>query len=425
MAVRPCRVRWLRRLALIGIFPIVVWALVVWLAPTEWARGRIERELTRAVGGPVHVGGLHFGFLGGIYLRKVELFEPDAGRGKAWLTADAVRVDLGLVELAIRGPAVRRVAIDGLRLRVGRREDGTCPLAALLGSTPEAVADEGAGSDLWSETERPPVAVEVTNGSVVVDDAPGPTRLELTELSARATLWSRVFHLERLEARSGGGVIRLALEVERGQVPSFELALGAEGVRLDGSVPPLSYLLPFVNELDADEGGLLSLELELKGQGDEPVEIRRSLVGHGRIRIDPVRLDRSALARELARVVPMPEGMRLGSLSSDFTIEQERITTPGLSFGVGRRKLMLGGSTFFDGRIDYRIESEGLTGDLTGDVGELIRRLPVDATGLLRVDVRGSIEDPSLFVNGQPLGEGSADDPLRELGRKVRERFLR
>lgn len=424
MPCPPCRFLWHRRLALAVLAPVVIWGLIVTAAPTEWARRRIEAELSEAAHCPAQVASVRFLFLGGVRLDGVTLGEPGE-RTPAWLRADHVRVDFGLVSLAIRGPTPRRVAIDGLDLRVGRDADGRFPLAELLRSGPGNHRADLVDPDGASDANRPPIAVQLRRGRIRVEDAPSRSSFAIADLSADATLWPRVIQIERLEGQTSGGALHLAMEIECGPDPAFDLSLRADGLQLDGSVPALALLLPFLGGVDASESGLLAIDFDLKGRGHELKSLRRSLQGRGRVRIDPVRLDRSRLTGELARLIALPETKRLGSLSSEFVIADERVTTPALCLGAGGRKLRLDGSTTFDGAISYQIEAQGLADDLSREVGNLLRRLPTQANGLVRLEVRGTIAEPDLLLNGEPIGDGSTEDPLEELGRVVRERFLR
>jgi hypothetical protein len=93
---------------------------------------------------------------------------------------------------------------------------------------------------------------------------------------------------------------------------------------------------------------------------------------------------------------------------------------------LGAREIRLSGYTTFDGQLAYRMDLDGLSERLAERMPQLFSALALDSTGLLRVEVDGRVEAPVLRVNGKPVGKAAdAEETFREVGRKLKDRFLR
>ncbi|AMV39353.1 AsmA family protein [Planctomyces sp. SH-PL62] len=129
------RCRWFRRLLLIPIgivvAPALLWCLVVLVAPTNWARTHVIAALERSSGRTVHVDKLRVCFGGGLDLENLKIGAPGSASGP-WLDAEKVHVDVSLFQLVRGRLDATALDVDGVKLRVQRRADGTFELADLV-----------------------------------------------------------------------------------------------------------------------------------------------------------------------------------------------------------------------------------------------------------------------------------------------------
>src|SRR5258708_28791570 len=96
---RPCkRLRWMVLLAVL-LLPPLLWALLVSVAPTDWARQRFAARMSAATGRSVQIATVRVGVLGGIYLTGFAGGAPGAAR-RPWLMA--AQADLNNSPLPLR-----------------------------------------------------------------------------------------------------------------------------------------------------------------------------------------------------------------------------------------------------------------------------------------------------------------------------------
>ena len=130
------RWRWYLGL-LVGLIliPPILWVLVVVVAPTGWAKGKVVAILESRSGRRVGLEGLSVRLLGGIRLTNLEIGSPHEV-GTPWLKAADIRLDVGPFQM-IRGRfRPTHVEVDGVDLRILRRADGTVELADLIQPVP-------------------------------------------------------------------------------------------------------------------------------------------------------------------------------------------------------------------------------------------------------------------------------------------------
>src|SRR4051812_20098167 len=134
------RSRCRRRVALaLLLLPPILWATVLAVTPTEWARTRIVAQLGRSTGRSVRLGSLRVGFFGSVYLAGLEIGAPGSG-GDPWLKAPWTRINVSMLQLLAGQVEPSEIELRGLSLRVLRRKDGTLELADLLAARDPAEA---------------------------------------------------------------------------------------------------------------------------------------------------------------------------------------------------------------------------------------------------------------------------------------------
>jgi AsmA protein len=415
------------------VIPPLFWGAVLAVTPTEWARTRIVAGLSRATGRDVQLGSLRLGALGGIHLNGLRIGAPGSA-DDPWLKADATRINVSLLQLLAGQLEPTEIRVDGLTLRVLRKQDGTLELADLVeprrDPRPDAAADPS--------TDAPAIEVRVRNAQITIIDEPSGTRLDLTEVEGLATAQEQVAVIQDWHGLVNGGRFELAASLDRsGSVPGFEGRLRAQGVELGQGTGALAYVVPVVSELGAQGSveGRMDVSLYVRGAGRTHDAVQRSLVGQGTLRLDPVEFDRSRFLAELTRLIELPTSATTGSLKSDFTIQDRRVSTSDLTVVLGNLPIVLAGWTDFDGRLDYRVRTDGLTDRLPGKAREFLAEMAIDAGDLADFRIEGTLDrmdvtsqttlPPTLGAGTPPIRQTLDRNRLRELGRQVRDRVLR
>ncbi|WP_197490844.1 AsmA-like C-terminal region-containing protein [Planctomyces sp. SH-PL62] len=217
--------------------------------------------------------------------------------------------------------------------------------------------------------------------------------------------------------------------------PSFEGQLWADRVVLDDGMAFLRYLVPVLAGATPRIQGDLTMELYLRGDGETRELLSQTLVGNGRILIDPIQLDGTELLSEVEKSsISLPTKSRVGSLRTDFTVKDARITTSKLALNLAKTPIIISGWTDFDGRLDYRMGLEGLAERVPARAKKLLAELELDVDALSSLRLNGTVDDLKVSVLGRGAGIGSPVDDfltppdkqkLKLLGRKLSDKFSR
>jgi AsmA-like C-terminal region len=442
------RLRLKRRHLLWLLLPPAMWALLLAIVPTEWARERLVARLSQATGKKVRLGGLRMGVLGGLRLQDLEIGEPDVVND-AWLRVADLRINLHLVNILFGHCTPSRAEAEGVNLRIHRLADGTLEFGSLLKpavavSTERAPdtqqqltanASGGGGGDGPTKSDGCTIAFEVHKGQVSLIDEPSQTRLEFTDIDSGGTWHPRRAAIERFHSGLNGGEIELVAELDRTTPQAmFEGHARAYGVAFGDGMGALGYLIPVLSQARKSVDGKLEMDLYLRGQGANRDELRRSLVGQGTVTLEPIQLDGSRVVSELVSLVNLPRTGSAGSARSEFTIGNNRVTNKELTLTLGQVPFVMAGWTDFDGRVDYRIRNDGLTKRLPTDARNLLAELPINLDEILSLRIHGTLNDLSVTVDGPPRNPATKDTASRraeervrfkELGRRLRDQILK
>jgi AsmA protein len=413
----------------IALLPVVAWIAIVLAAPTEWARVRLATVLEHASGRSVGLESLSICLGGGVDMVNLKIGAP-GGLADPWLEAGRVHLDLSLLRLLFGAFDATDLEVEHARLRVLRRQDGSLELADLVRSErPDhaSTSDQPAG----------PVSLpfHLRDVQVEVVDEPTRSRVTLSRVNGDGT-WSGGKNVNaNLDGWVNNGKFQLngALDRTPGR-PSFEGQMRAEGVQLDDGLAILLYFVPVLAGTSPNVGGVLKMEMYLRGEGDARDRLRQTLLGHGQIAIDPIDLDGTELLEEVERTVTIPKKNRIASLHSDFSIKGGRVTTRRLTLNMAKAPLVISGWTDFDGRLDYRIGLEGLADRVPSRARELLANLELDLEGLSTLRQSGTVDDLTVTVSSKAQDAGSSIDKLLDrqggerlklIGQELRDRLLR
>ena len=429
------RVRVRRCLLVLMLTPPLVWALVLIVTPTEWARARIVAHMRQATGRSIRLASLKIGALGGILLSDLEIGAP-GGQRDPWLTIRSARIDVSLLQLLAGQIEPTYAHVDGLTLRIQRRQDGRLELADLLPRSPNEASAPDEAPQCRGPTE---MVLKLENARITIDDEPSRTRFELTEVSGHGTCHGRRVSLPELRGKLNGGTFELAVSIDRtGSEPAFETRLRARSVALSADTELVSYVVPVLSPTSAADPTPVSLDLDLYllGHGRTRAAFGQSLVGQGSLKIDPASLNAEELLARLDPLYDFPGNARVSVVKTDFAIRDRRVRSDNLTLVVEQIPIVLTGWTDFDGQVDYRVRTESLTRRrLSKNTRDFLADFSINVQQPAELRVSGTTEAMRVTLDGRPLQPVAGDNGddrrdgdgqrLREIGQRVRDRILR
>lgn len=431
LSPRCCRRRRIIRLAaLVATTPTLLWTALLLVAPTGWARARLESELEEATGRKVAIESIRLGPTGNLRVRGLAVAER-ATPDDPWLRVEEARLDVHLARMLFGCCRPTDVDLDGVDLRVHRLKDGSLEFGDLL-TRPKS--QEPRAVRIAEEANDAKVTLRLAGASVHLIDETSATRVELAGLDGTATWDGRFADVPLLKGGLNGGTFAFALHYDRsGTEPSFQAELRARGIALGGGgIRALGLFAPVVaSEIASDIDGRCDLMLAINDHGASAEALRRNLVGHGSIKLDPIDLAGSRIYAAFKAARQVRHATRIGSVQSHFAIAKERVVTDDLTITVARLPTVLAGWTDFDGRIDYQIKADALDTRLPAEARKFLGELRRDLGELAHLRITGTIDAPEVFagsvdVMGGPRGLKDEDRArLEQAARTLREKYLR
>ncbi len=361
------RWRWYLGL-LVGLIliPPMLWLLVVAIAPTGWAKGKVVGILEYRSGRRVQLEGLSVRFLGGIRLTNLEIGSP-RDLGNPWLKAAEVRLDIGPLQVARGNLRPSRVEVDGADLRVLRRADGSVELADLI----QPISIPTNRTIKWHSKSADHVAFQLRHTTVTVLDEPTQTRLNLQDVEGEGYSEGPRAVVDRLSGTLNGGTFRFAAQLDRtASALSLESQFRADDVNLDNGMNILSYVVPVLAGAPTALQGRLNTDFYIQGQGPSWKALCGSMAGHGVMALDPITLDGAPMVAEISKFADLSNGRRVGSIRTDFVLRDRRITTDHFTMNIAKLPITMSGWTDLDGRLDYQMKIQGLNDRLPDRRGE-------------------------------------------------------
>jgi AsmA protein len=425
------RWRWyVRLLAGLALIPLLLWLVVVAVAPTGWAKRQVVAVLESRSGRSVSLERLSVCPFGGIHLTNLEIGSPH-DTNDPWLKAADLRLDLGLLEIFRGRLQPTRMEVDGVQLRVLRRLDGTVELADLIPPVPGRPTGASAGAS--AQPAR--VVVKIHRARVTLRDEPTETRLLLDDVEGEGSCEGARTIVDHFRGTVNGGPFRFAAQLDRtASALRLEAQFRADGMTVDSGMKVLRYVVPVLAGTSTVLKGRLDADLYVQGRGPTWASLCQSLVGQGRIALDSVDLDGSPLIAELSKLADLSNPKRLASIHTDFLVKDQRMTTDHLALNIARLPITMSGWTDLDGRIEYQMKFAGLAERLPDRARRVLGDLNLDVGALTSLTLRGTLNEMVVQLNGVPIdgnllresGLRREDrEKLRLLGRQLRDRILR
>jgi hypothetical protein len=411
--------------------PPLLWVLVVLVAPTNWARAHVISALERASGRSVRLDELSVCLGGGIALSNLSIGAPGAVNDP-WLQAAAVQIDVSLLQLLRGRFEPTYLQVDGARLRVLRRRDGSLELADLLGSS-----TEGASGGTSEPHRCGPIKLQARLKNLKVDliDEPSQTSLHFDQFDGEGHWEGEGAFAATLAGKLNQGPFQFTVHFDRsGATPSFEGQIRASDVVLDQGMAALRYVVPVLAGAPGELSGRMAMDVYLRGRGETREMLCKSLVGQGNVALDPIALRGTPLLAEIKKVVDLPDREQAGSLRSDFRVQHARVVTERLTLTVGRVPLVATGWTSFDGRLDYQVKLEGTGIRLPERASRFMKELDLDLNTLTSFRLSGSVDQVLVKPNAaEAINRSQVDqlipredqERLKTLGRRFRDKLLR
>ncbi len=411
--------------------PVLLWLLIVLVAPTNWARTHVVAALERASGRSVQLDDLDVCLSGAIELAGLRIGAPQAV-GDPWLDAPRVRIDVSPWQLLCGKFEPSYLEAERATLRVLRRQDGTLELADLV--RPPS-SRNGAASSSPHRCGPSKLKAIIRDARIVLLDQPTQTKLVLEGVEGEGAWEGEGGLVATLAGQMNQGPFQFTAHVDRsGGQPNFEGQFRASDVVLEPGMNALRYLVPVLAGAPGQARGRLALDVYLRGRGATREVLCQSLIGHGRLVLDPVELKGTPLMAEYAKLAQLPEGGSVGSIQSEFEIKDGKVTTDRLTLTAGRVPIILSGWTGFDGRLDYEVKLEKLGERVPDQARKFLSGLDLDLSKLTSLHLEGTVDQVAIRSNAiGPDGRSRLDglltpddrQRLKLLGRQFRDKLLR
>jgi AsmA-like C-terminal region len=424
------RICWLALLIPLGVAltPLVLWVVIVLIAPTNWARSHVVAALERSSGRSVQIDDLDVCLLGGIDLTGLRIGAPGAV-GDPWLKAGRMHIDVSLLQLLCGTFRPTYIEVDGGSLRVLRREDGSFELADLVRSdgTRRSTTDP-------HRCGVSKLKAKLSQLQVVMIDKPTQTQVAFDGVEGEGNWEGEGAFVVTLSGELNEGPFQFTAHLDRSTGdPRFEGEFKTSDVVLDQGMGILRYLVPVLAGAPGQLQGRLALDVYMRGEGRTKESLCKSLVGQGNLVLDPINLDGTPLLTEFNKLMDRSVGEKMGSMRSDFVIQSGRITTDHLDLTLGRFPMAVSGWTDLDGRLDYQVKVDRLPERVEDQARRLLSGLDIDLKSLMRVRLSGDVDHVAITLNPGANGRASLEkllapedrDRLRILGRQLKDKLLR
>jgi AsmA protein len=418
--------------------PMLLWVAIVIAAPTSWARNQFARAIEKSTGRSVHVEALSVCLLGGLNMTNLEIGAPGS-IDDPWLHVGELNLDLSPFSVLRGHLRPGQLDVNDMSLRILRRPDGTLELSDLVrpethptGAT-KGKPDCCALGVCLTGTHRLHVGIHHANVEVI--DRLNDTDYKIEDVDGELTFEGKTSGTLAINGRLNGGTFQLSGRFDKTmKQPSFDMLVAATDVSLDDDLRGLRYVIPVLSGEQSRYEGKLSGQVAFQARGSDVATLSKSLRGRGFVSLAPIRLHGSSLLDALCKVVDVPPAKVSESIRSQFSIEDERVTTNSSTLQLGTIPVKFSGWTNFKGELDYRVNAETVVSRIPDQALRFLRDFDVDVDKIGELQIDGTLDHLVVRVDGEPIeieGAGDGSKPhddrerLRMMGRKLLERVVR
>lgn len=128
--------RWPKVLAAVAVALIVVVLLLPYIIPTTWLAGAVESAIKGQVNRPVQLGGISWGWFGGVKVNGATIGEsPDFGGG-TFMQFQSLSVQVSFLDLLRKKVSIKSITIKDPKVTITRNVQGAWNLDTLLVAQP-------------------------------------------------------------------------------------------------------------------------------------------------------------------------------------------------------------------------------------------------------------------------------------------------
>lgn len=184
---KPKRHRLLKIAAISAVVLLVAFIILPYVLPTSWLAKMAETAIASKVRRPVELGGVSWGWLGGISVEDVTVGEAAEFGGGTFVRAGKVSARVSLFDLIRKKVSVRSVTIVAPEITIIRSQDGAWNFDTLLAAEESPRSVQVASLLPLAQSQNVDIAVErirIRGGKVAFEDRRKQVAIAATDVSA-------------------------------------------------------------------------------------------------------------------------------------------------------------------------------------------------------------------------------------------------
>lgn len=352
--------RWTKRIArTVLILTLIATPIAFFAVPklmrSDCMRQRVEREASKSLGVPVHIGRLDFTWRGGLVAHDVTTDEVPMGDEMVGVySAKEVQIRPKACKLLSKEPKVA-ANLREPRLEVRWVGERCCSTAADSPRAPKFARAKAI--DLYRFT--------IENGTVVIDHPSFVEPVKIDSIYATGSLEAKKGHFEldvaELKANLNGGHVAAngRLEIRR-EGATGRIALDAHSVDVnDFVVQAVRNLQPMIQVQDGGlHKGAMDLKVDATTESPTAGGLLQGLTGKGELRVFGASIQGSRILHVVGQAAGVPQlvSSRIGGITQRFDLERGRVLLRQVRADFDSGTATMTGWMDLGGRIDVTFD---------------------------------------------------------------------
>ena len=225
--------RWLKITAAVAVLLMIVVIMLPYILPKTWLASAVAGALRQNVNRPVELGGVSWGWLGGVQIDNVVIGESQRFGGGTFLKADGIELHVSFLDLIRKKVTIKSVAIKSPRVSIVRSQEGAWNFDDLLAKKtagqPVAYA-AAAPAPAGGSTEFSIQKVNVDGGDILFEDRKQNVTLRAKDVTAAV---DADFLPDAIT-----GDAQVKFDIEQGGAPAGRFELAAADARVPKTAAP-------------------------------------------------------------------------------------------------------------------------------------------------------------------------------------------